>query len=91
MSMTEKMQEAFAMFYGMAANVGDLATPVEMPPEERVKRAKNVFLEKLDANMAIELESCIHCGMCAEACHFYLGTQDPKYTPIRKLELMKRV
>ena len=91
MTMTPKMQEAFAMFYGMATNLKDLATPVEMAPEMRVERFKNVILEKIDADMAVELESCIHCGMCAEACHFYIGTKDPKYTPIRKLDLMKRV
>lgn len=79
------------MFYGMAQNLKDLATPVEMPDEERVSRAKQAFLSKLDADMAVDLETCINCGMCAEACHFYIGTEDPKYTPIRKLDLMKRV
>jgi Fe-S oxidoreductase len=29
--------------------------------------------------------------MCAEACLFYTETGDPKYTPIRKLEPMRRV
>ena len=28
--------------------------------------------------------------MCAEACHFYIGTKDPKYTPIWKLEPFKQ-
>ena len=27
---------------------------------------------------------------CSEACHFYQGTQDPKYTPIWKLEPFKQ-
>ena len=29
-------------------------------------------------------------GLCAEACHFYVTTGDPKYTPIRKLDLLRR-
>lgn len=91
MTMNKEMEQTFALFYGMANNLADLAEPVEMPAEERVRNAKRVFLEKLDADMAVELETCIHCGMCAEACHFYLGTGDPKYTPIRKLDLLKRV
>lgn len=91
MSMTKEMEQTFALFYGMANALGDLAEPVQMAPEERVSKAKGVYLEKLDADMAVELESCIHCGMCAEACHFYLGTKDAKYTPIRKLDLLKRV
>lgn len=91
MSMNKEMQDTFAMFYGMANNLATLAMPVKMSDEERVKNAKQVFLEKLDADMGVELESCIHCGLCAEACHFYVGTEDPKYTPIRKLDLIKKV
>jgi Fe-S oxidoreductase len=91
MSMDKAMQESFAMFYGMTQSLKDLAKPVEMPGDERVSRAKEVFLSKIDADMAVDLEACVRCGMCAEACHFYIGTGDPKYTPIRKLDLMKRV
>ena len=36
------------------------------------------------------MESCIHCGHCADACHFYKVTGDPKYTPIWKLEPFKQ-
>ena len=36
------------------------------------------------------MESCIHCGHCAEACHFYVTSEDPKYTPIWKLEPFKQ-
>jgi Fe-S oxidoreductase len=91
MTMTPEMQQTFALFYGMVGEIGELAQPTEMADEERVRRAKHVFLTKLDADMAVGLESCIHCGMCAEACHYYIGTGDPKYTPIRKLDLLKRV
>jgi Fe-S oxidoreductase len=36
------------------------------------------------------MESCIHCGQCAQACHFYVASGDPKYTPIWKLEPFKQ-
>jgi Fe-S oxidoreductase len=36
------------------------------------------------------MESCIHCGHCSEACHFYVATRDAKYTPIWKLEPFKQ-
>ena len=89
MSMNQEMEQTFALFYGMANSLATLAEPVQMSDEERVANAKAVFREKIDADMAVELESCIHCGLCAEACHFYLGTKDAKYTPIRKLDLIK--
>ncbi|KEO50888.1 (Fe-S)-binding protein [Thioclava pacifica] len=88
----EELDEAFAMFYGMAASIKDLVSePVEVSDEERVAAAKRVFLKGIDANLATQLEACVHCGACAQACQFYLGTEDPKYTPIHKLDLMKRV
>jgi Fe-S oxidoreductase len=33
----------------------------------------------------------VHCGLCAEACLFYTETGDPKYTPINKVEPMRRI
>ncbi len=43
------------------------------------------LLEQTDSDIAAYLEACVHCGECAEACHFYLTTGDPKYTPTYKL------
>jgi Fe-S oxidoreductase len=62
----------------------------EMPEPERVERAMKSFVKDFGRTAAIYMESCIHCGMCAEACHFYEVTKDPKYTPIWKLEPFKQ-
>lgn len=51
----------------------------------------NSFKEVLDAPIASFFSSCVHCGLCAEACLFYTETGDPKYTPIHKLEPLRRV
>ncbi len=55
------------------------------------QRAAHVFKEQIDAPTAAFFSSCVHCGMCAEACLFYTETGDPKYTPIHKLEPMRKV
>jgi Fe-S oxidoreductase len=62
----------------------------EMPDQERVDIAMRSFVKDFGAVAATYMESCIHCGMCAEACHFYVTTEDPKYTPIWKLEPFKQ-
>jgi Fe-S oxidoreductase len=62
----------------------------EMPDGERVERAMQSFVKDFGRTAAVYMESCIHCGMCAEACHFYAATKDPKYTPIWKLEPFKQ-
>ena len=50
-----------------------------------------VLREFIDAPIASYFSSCVHCGLCAEACLFYTETGDPKYTPIHKLEPLRRV
>ena len=51
----------------------------------------NAFKEVIDAPIASFFSSCVHCGLCAEACLFYTETGDPKYTPIHKLEPLRRI
>jgi Fe-S oxidoreductase len=65
--------------------------PKGLSDEQKIARAKEAFLAGMDADIATYLESCIHCGMCAEACHFYIATGDAKYTPIFKAEPLKKV
>lgn len=56
-----------------------------------LEKGLNVLKEVIDAPMASYFDSCVHCGLCADACLFYTETGDPKYTPIHKLEPLKRV
>jgi Fe-S oxidoreductase len=56
----------------------------------RVAGAMSGFAREVGALSAFRLESCIHCGICADACHFYIATEDPQYTPIWKVEPFKQ-
>ena len=62
----------------------------ERSDDERLAAAMAGFAKDFGRTAALYLETCIHCGNCAEACHFYLSTRDPKYTPIWKLEPFKQ-
>jgi Fe-S oxidoreductase len=64
--------------------------PQERTPAERVAGAMASFSRDLDSMSAFRLESCIHCGMCADACHYYIATEEPQYTPIWKVEPFKQ-
>jgi len=55
------------------------------------ERGYNALKEEIDAPTAAFFSSCVHCGMCAEACLFFTETRDPKYTPIHKLEPLRKV
>ncbi len=55
------------------------------------QRATQALVEQIDAPVASYFTSCVHCGMCADACLFYNETQDARYTPIYKLKLFRKV
>ena len=56
-----------------------------------LQRGLNAFKEQIDAPVAAFFSSCVRCGLCANACLFHTETGDPKYTPIYKLEPLRRV
>ena len=33
---------------------------------------------------------CVHCGLCADSCHYYLSTGDPEVIPAAKAERLSR-
>ena len=81
----------FKQFQEAIRHLGEMAQPEVLGDEQRLARAKAVMHDKTDRALALDLESCVNCGYCSEACHFYQSTQDPKYTPTRKLDLLRRV
>lgn len=62
----------------------------DKPDAERLRAAMRCFIKGFGRPIAAYMESCIHCGQCAQACHFYVTSGDPKYTPIWKLEPFKQ-
>ena len=54
-------------------------------------RGINAFKEQIDAPVASFFSSCVRCGLCAQACLFHTETGAPEYTPIHKLEPLRRV
>ncbi len=59
--------------------------------ELTLERGLAAFRAEIDGPVAAFFSSCVHCGLCAQACPFYLETGDPKYTPILKLEPLRLV
>jgi Fe-S oxidoreductase len=52
------------------------------------RRAAAEFAAQAGREAAFQLEACVHCGQCAEACHFHRITRDPRHTPVYKLRPM---
>lgn len=45
----------------------------------------------IDSRLASSLNSCVHCGLCADSCHYFLATGDPKAQPAYKVALVQSV
>jgi Fe-S oxidoreductase len=77
-------------FRGKLQELGEGIPGQDMSDEERVRRAKRAFMQKLNGHRAVDLDSCLQCGMCAEACHFYEATQNERYAPVYKYRPLRR-
>jgi Fe-S oxidoreductase len=49
--------------------------------------------ERLDKyrSFGVFMDICVRCGACADKCHFYLGSGDPKNMPVLRAELLRSV
>jgi len=56
-----------------------------------IDKGINALKRQVDSTVAAFFSSCVHCGICAEACLFYTETGDPKRTPINKTEPLRRI
>jgi Fe-S oxidoreductase len=68
----------------------DAKPPPKVPDAAQVATAMRGFVSDFGPTAALALESCVHCGRCAEACQFYVQTGEAKYTPIHKIEPFKQ-
>ena len=60
-------------------------------PENWEKILCDAFEERLEKHRSLKLfmDICVRCGACADKCHFFLGTNDPKNMPVLRAELLR--
>jgi len=59
--------------------------------ELSLERGIAALRDEIDASVASFFSSCVHCGLCAQACPFYVETGNPQYTPIIKVEPLRLI
>jgi len=42
-------------------------------------------------SLRVFMDICVRCGACADKCHFYIGSGDPKNMPVLRAELLRSV
>ena len=56
--------------------------------EDKIQEVINKVLKnETGARLKTYVETCVHCGLCSEACHYYLShDNDPKFSPVGKVK-----
>ena len=51
------------------------------------------FRERLDKyrTLKVFMDICVRCGACADKCHFFIGSGDPKNMPVMRAELLRSI
>jgi Fe-S oxidoreductase len=51
------------------------------------------FKERLDKyrSLRVFMDICVRCGACADKCHYFIGSGDPKNMPVLRAELLRSV
>jgi Fe-S oxidoreductase len=47
--------------------------------------------QRLTSQLQASLEVCVRCGLCAEACHYYLSTPKPEHVPAYRAEQVRKL
>jgi Fe-S oxidoreductase len=59
----------------------------ELSLEQIEQTINKVLAAEMNARMTAYLQTCVHCGLCANACHYCLShNMDPKYAPVGKVK-----
>ena len=73
------------------AELDELESRLGALTEADFQKGLEVFRSKLKEAEASYLNSCVHCGLCAESCHYYRGDFTLENIPAHKLELISSV
>jgi len=79
----------------------DLPNPREWQPSDADWKLppdwKEIILRGMEERLnrfrsfRLFMDICVRCGACADKCHFYIGSGDPKNMPVLRAELLRSV
>lgn len=59
----------------------------KLTPEKIEEVTNRVLNGETGARLKVYVDTCAHCGLCSEACHYYLShDKDQRYSPVAKVK-----
>lgn len=72
--------------------MASIGMPATLPQDWKEKILKKLgTLLKERRSLQVMMDTCVRCGACADKCHYFLGTGDPKNMPVARAELLRKV
>ena len=59
--------------------------------EEKAALALDVLRQRLNRQLEASLDVCVRCGLCAEACHYYVSNPKPEHVPAYRAEQLRKI
>jgi Fe-S oxidoreductase len=59
--------------------------------DDKKKKGLEVLGKNGDSKLMTQLNSCVHCGLCAESCIYYQVFKDARYIPAKKVDLVASI
>jgi Fe-S oxidoreductase len=75
----------------MATKTSIVKTRMEVLTKEQITKALEVFEHPAGSKLLTHLNSCVHCGLCAESCIYYMTNHDDRFTPARKVDIVSSI
>ncbi len=65
-----------------------LDEPAKTLTPQKIEEVINRVIEKeTAARLRVYMKTCVHCGLCSDACHWYLSNdRDPRFSPVGKVK-----
>lgn len=73
----------------LKTNIPKEPLPDDQMVEVALKRLDQIRKERKSVQLYLDI--CVRCGACIKQCHYYLGTGDPKNSPVGRQELLRKV
>lgn len=55
---------------------------------DKKNKAIKILSSQKDSKLLTHLNSCVHCGLCAESCLYYRTMKDERFIPTKKVDLI---
>jgi len=62
-----------------------------MLTDEKIRKGLEVLKREVGSKLLTHVNSCVHCGLCAESCVYYNLNPDEHYVPAKKVDIVSSI